>query len=799
MLGGCLLLTVVSAAVGIKVTIPQPQYEVARGDNVTLPCNFEPENPDYPLIVVSWSTLADRPGIKGTPVATFFDPPGTLDVSPQFEKRITMRKDVEERRVDLILTDVTLLENKVFECEVKIPGDDTGTLAATTRLVVLVAPSKPVCKIQGKTEYGQNINLTCLSEEGSPTPQYSWQRYNVQNQPTPLPPRTTDKKGILSLYNVSMETSGYFICTSQNKIRSATCNMTLTVLPPSMNIGSTAGIIGGCVAALLVLVIIIYCCCRRKKEESKEYPEGIPEETPFRDVESKPGEGEYRDDKRSNPSDTMGGRSPRGQIESEDRPEERICSCGAVEVRVEEERMFSPLFEEVVLRCSYSSRSAQPAVVQWWFKSYCRDRTADAFGFPQDRPLFLPQRLLSRHSEHVTPSHLDCGMDLRIARLQWEDSGVYHCKVVISDDPEGTNEAQVELLVLGKVGAIDDLLPGFDLDIMPDWVFVALVILSGCCCLLLVGICWCQCCPHSCCCYLPCCCCRGRCCCPIHLYEAGKAVRSDPLFISGVPTMLPIVPPSVIQPKTEKNVTGASSMSEFSCFDSESSSQSSQVVHKKAVPAVSDQLGALSFQLSPPHKHQAEDPCRWNPRSEHLQRKALPGSGCGEGLDGRTGSLDELEAFALSYAQRGCRRGESRWLPREIREQRQQGTRHAPQDRRRSADQQESSLCAGVSEHTFPLDQGQGRWGQGDWQDTPSKTSLGKSSDCYLSISPRNQPGTGVPLQSFCEMERFRIAPPPLNPTNTPKMQREEPGNRRNAVSYAVCHCHLHCPGVLGQ
>lgn len=41
--------------------------------------------------------------------------------------------------------------------------------------------------------------------------------------------------------------------------------------------------------------------------------------------------------------------------------------------------------------------------------------------------------------------------DLRIGEVQWGDSGVYICKVVISDDLEGQNEASVELLVLGKL------------------------------------------------------------------------------------------------------------------------------------------------------------------------------------------------------------------------------------------------------------------------------------------------------------------------------------------------------------
>lgn len=33
---------------------------------------------------------------------------------------------------------------------------------------------------------GNNIQLTCHSAEGSPSPQYSWKSYNAQNQQRPL-------------------------------------------------------------------------------------------------------------------------------------------------------------------------------------------------------------------------------------------------------------------------------------------------------------------------------------------------------------------------------------------------------------------------------------------------------------------------------------------------------------------------------------------------------------------------------------------------------------------------------------
>lgn len=131
-------------------------------------------------------------------------------------------------------------------------------------------PSPPICRIQGTAEYWQDIRLTCVSEEGSPKPTYKWNSYSVQNQQRPLPPKASDGMrfnhiyaslkhkflvewifllpvyeknvkmfcfitvdGVLSLFNISRETSGFYICTSTNRIDSASCNLTLAVLPGS--------------------------------------------------------------------------------------------------------------------------------------------------------------------------------------------------------------------------------------------------------------------------------------------------------------------------------------------------------------------------------------------------------------------------------------------------------------------------------------------------------------------------------------------------------------------------------------
>ncbi|XP_054627179.1 immunoglobulin-like domain-containing receptor 2 isoform X2 [Dunckerocampus dactyliophorus] len=470
--------------------------------------------------------------------------------------------------------------------------------------------------------------------------------------------------------------------------------------------------------------------------------------------------------------------------------------CGGVHVFVRDEKKYAVLFQSVVLPCQYTSVSTHTPVVQWVYKSYCRDRTRDSFSFPDSLSGGLGGGggLMGGnggggYETGMTANYLDCSdssrtvrtvasisgssttlseyyknrdisiinkADLRIADVQWGDSGVYTCKVVISDDLEGQNEASVELLVL-------------------EWVFVAAVALGSVLFLLLVGVCWCQCCPHSCCCYVSCCCCPDTCCCPRHLYEAGKGIKTGtstpqtpaymPYFVSGVPAMVPITPPSLVEKMSSAPPSDGSlltavpihgvgapyrlpspqdqdslrvlqyvenqlahfnptrSTSHQSCGLSELSSlhegengfrQTFRNVQKKALPPISDhdpQPELRRYQENrspepqryhdnppsspqryredpesephhyvkdpfPPRRHSDDPPSsfqsrkhvrnhrqqnhseenshnRWNPRSEHLQRKTYHTAG-------RTGSLDELEEFATTYKQRGGRRADKR-------------------------------------------------------------------------------------------------------------------------------------------
>ncbi|XP_039626584.1 lipolysis-stimulated lipoprotein receptor-like isoform X2 [Polypterus senegalus] len=196
------------------------------------------------------------------------------------------------------------------------------------------------------------------------------------------------------------------------------------------------------------------------------------------------------------------------------------------------------LFQPVVLKCNYQTTSSIPPTVTWRYKSFCENPVTAALSpnsasnqIAQVNPNYNPvidcpdssrtiRIVASKQGSSVTLGNFYQGRqitivndaDLSMDRTAWGEGGVYHCSVISSQDLTGTSEDYVQLIVL-------------------DWLLVVLIIMGVLLFMLLIGICWCQCCPHTCCCYVRCPCCPEKCCCPRALYEAGKAATS------GVPSV----------------------------------------------------------------------------------------------------------------------------------------------------------------------------------------------------------------------------------------------------------------------
>ncbi|CAN9497507.1 unnamed protein product [Ophioblennius macclurei] len=291
-----LILSALPGCMAVKVSIQQEDYEVARGRDIVMTCSFTPARPDPTPYVLTWEAWPDADGEPMKKVATVFKDLHA-DIAPAYEGRASMEMDATQRTSTLTLYRVELEDSRSYQCSVTIPNDDEGTPAATTSLLVLVAPSTPICDIQGTAEYFHDIKLTCESEEGSPLPTYDWKSFSVENNPRPLPPKSVQTEGALSLVNISMETSGLFTCTSSNRVGSKTCDVSLAVMPPSSNTGTIIGIVVGVIAGIILIGVIVSCVLR-KRQKKKARKQGPPAEMEFQDnVDPKGGE-TYWDDKK---------------------------------------------------------------------------------------------------------------------------------------------------------------------------------------------------------------------------------------------------------------------------------------------------------------------------------------------------------------------------------------------------------------------------------------------------------------------------------------------------------------------
>ncbi|NWY01945.1 ILDR1 protein, partial [Nothoprocta ornata] len=194
------------------------------------------------------------------------------------------------------------------------------------------------------------------------------------------------------------------------------------------------------------------------------------------------------------------------------------AGCLSLLVTVQDIERYTTLFASVVLKCDYStSAQLQDVVVTWRFKSFCKDPIFDYYSTSYQAGLALGQDpsndcndnqrqvrvVIQKYGQNEPVLGVDYRQrkitiqnraDLAISEVMWWDHGVYYCTVEAPGDTSGDPDKEVKLIVL-------------------HWLTVLLIVLGGLLLILLIGVCWCQCCPQYCCCHVPCACCPRRCCC----------------------------------------------------------------------------------------------------------------------------------------------------------------------------------------------------------------------------------------------------------------------------------------------
>ncbi|XP_074076463.1 cell surface A33 antigen [Macrotis lagotis] len=282
-------------AYAIYVDTPTKVLRAIQGQSATLSCFYETKVTTRQG-VIQW----DKP-LSSSPEQVLIR---SLDsnqpvIGKNYVDRINMSANYLGNDASITISQLNMGDNGTYECLVILHDDLTDNRQARMELFVLVPPSKPDCSIEGETTYGNNIQLKCQSKEGSPAPEYSWKSFDIEHKERPLPLPAIGMT--LLLKNISDSTSGYYICTSKNDVGIDSCNITVAVRPPSMNIALYAGIAGGVVAALIIIGVIVYCCCckdnkendsdRPNPEDYQEPPEQMREKYRSNDYE----EGRYQE------------------------------------------------------------------------------------------------------------------------------------------------------------------------------------------------------------------------------------------------------------------------------------------------------------------------------------------------------------------------------------------------------------------------------------------------------------------------------------------------------------------------
>uniref|UniRef100_A0A8B9F0A8 Immunoglobulin like domain containing receptor 1 n=1 Tax=Amazona collaria TaxID=241587 RepID=A0A8B9F0A8_9PSIT len=204
--------------------------------------------------------------------------------------------------------------------------------------------------------------------------------------------------------------------------------------------------------------------------------------------------------------------------------------CLSLLVTVQDAERYTTLFATVILKCDYStSAQLQDVVVTWRFKSFCKDPIFDYYSASYQAGLSLNQDpstdcndsqrkvriVIQKYGQKEPVLGIDYQQrkitiqnraDLVISEVMWWDHGVYYCTVEAPGDTSGDMDKEVKLIVL-------------------HWLTVILIVLGGLLLLLLIGVCWCQCCPQYCCCHIPCVCCPTRCCCNEEALERYRIMK----------------------------------------------------------------------------------------------------------------------------------------------------------------------------------------------------------------------------------------------------------------------------------
>uniref|UniRef100_A0A8C6SZV4 Ig-like domain-containing protein n=1 Tax=Neogobius melanostomus TaxID=47308 RepID=A0A8C6SZV4_9GOBI len=249
----------------------QTEMKKVVGDNATLPCHhqFPPSN----SLDIEW--LLQKPNSKQKVIITFFG--GQVYTNDAESTRLSFAGEYLGGDASLLISDLLLSDSGEYSCKVKTGGKYHWS---QVNLIVLVKPSKPECRMDGKHLEGSDVKLSCKSSDGSDPISYKWERVLDKGKSLGKLPNLAliDLKNpeIVTLRNLTMDSTGVYRCTASNDVGEESCTVEVTMQREYVrDVGMVAGAVVGISLGVLIVILIIWLVFRKK--EKKKYEE---EETP---------------------------------------------------------------------------------------------------------------------------------------------------------------------------------------------------------------------------------------------------------------------------------------------------------------------------------------------------------------------------------------------------------------------------------------------------------------------------------------------------------------------------------------
>lgn len=248
------LLELIHRASGVTIISSDKDVEVNEFDTATLPCDYVLERARDARL--EWKRIA------GEHISfVYFDG----RIVENYRERATMQGQ------SIVLQRVTRADTATYRCEVTAKQDSKIFAEISFKLVVLVPPATPTCKVPSSAMSGSTVELVCKESEGSPPSVYTWYKDNVVLMDVSAKDSTANNvsytlnrsAGTLRFNPVRKSNSGTYYCEAHNKVgRSERCSLKFMQIS---DLDVTAIVIAVVTITLVLLLCGLGLCyaCRR--------------------------------------------------------------------------------------------------------------------------------------------------------------------------------------------------------------------------------------------------------------------------------------------------------------------------------------------------------------------------------------------------------------------------------------------------------------------------------------------------------------------------------------------------------